>query len=165
MLPEVKRIDSKAYIFSLPQQIWPPLSVQVLISFQLTTLPTRPQDMVDKVVQYLCLHLWQVCWDTLCKSLHNISSFIKQYRYDVTFEPGDPYESHTTLLNNVKLAGAVLAASNVLALSYISIEMHITNGSNSHIQAICKGAWCCCFCPRFNQDLYNISICFGDKTT
>ncbi len=51
MLPEVKRIDSKAYIFSLPQQIWPPLPVQVLIPFRLTALPTRPQDMVDKVVQ------------------------------------------------------------------------------------------------------------------
>jgi len=51
MLPEVKRIDSKAYIFSLPQQIWPPLPIQVLISFRLTALPTRPQDMVNKVVQ------------------------------------------------------------------------------------------------------------------
>ncbi len=89
--------------------------------------------MVNKVVQYLCLCLWQLCWDTLYKSLNNISSFIKQDRYDVTFEPGDPYESSTTLLNNVKLAGAVLAASNVLALSYISIEMDIMNGSNSHI--------------------------------
>lgn len=118
MLPEVKRIDSKAYIFSLPQQIWPPLSIQVLISFRLTALPTRPQDMVDKVVQYLCLRLWQLCWDTLCKSLNNISSFIKQDRYDVTFEPGEPYESPTTLLNNVKLAGAVLPASNVLALRW-----------------------------------------------
>ncbi len=36
-------------------------------------------------------------------------------------------------------------------------------GTNWLPTAICKGAWCCCFCPRFKQDLYNISICFGDK--
>ena len=36
-------------------------------------------------------------------------------------------------------------------------------GTNWLPAAICKGAWCCCFCHSLNQDLYNTSIWFGDK--
>ena len=55
------------------------------------------------------------------------------------------------------------AAGFVPGLNGSCIVQPFVLGTNWLPAAICKGAWCCCFCPRFNQDLYNISICFGDK--
>ena len=56
------------------------------------------------------------------------------------------------------------AAAFVPGLNGSCIVQPFVLGTNWLPAAICKGAWCCCFCPRFNQDLHKTSICFGDRT-
>ena len=55
------------------------------------------------------------------------------------------------------------AAGFVPGLNGSCIVQPSVLGTNWLPAAICKGAWCCCFCPRFNQDLLRRLFVLGTK--
>jgi len=64
-----------------------------------------------------------------------------------------------SLWQSVKGPGA---AGFVPRIIRICIAHLIVLGTNWLPAAVCKGAWCCWFCPKNNQDMYSTSNCFGD---
>ncbi len=65
-----------------------------------------------------------------------------------------------SLQQSVKGPGAAAFVPRIIR---ICITHLFVLGTNWLPAAICKGVCCCSFCPKNNQDLYNTSICFGDK--